>query len=818
MSNGTGTGGTRQHRWRFFRSGGFDQVRLETAEDLRNLDRLDQKLWAALACPTRGVELDARTLDLLDTDHDGRIRPPEVLAAVRWACSVLKNPEDLTRRDPTLPLSAIDDSQPEGRRLLASARQILDNLGKAGASGITVEDTADTRRIFAETRFNGDGVVPPAAADDPALASVLEDVIRCIGSEMDRSGTAGVSQGLADTFFEQARAFADWWAEAEAEPGLRPLGDSTLAAADAFERVKPKVDDYFTRCRLAAFDPKAAEPLNPPAATYQALTGTTLSSASEALAAMPLARVEAGGSLPLTDGVNPAWADAVARLRQEVVEPLLGKRTSLSAAEWADLSERFAAYEAWLARKAGTLVEPLGISRVREVLGGEARERVSALIARDRALEAESNDIASVDRLARYYRDLFTLLSNFVSFRDFYTAHGRAVFQAGTLYLDGRSCELCVQVDDAGKHSGLANLSRTYLAYCECVRRGSGETKTIAAAFTAGDADNLMVGRNGVFYDRQGRDWDATIVKILEHPISVSQAFWSPYRQIARMVAGQVEKLAGAREKAVQEKAAAGIADVSQKAEAGAAAPPPPFDIAKFAGIFAAIGLAIGAIGTAIASVVTGFLTLAAWQMPLAVVGLVLAISGPSMVIAWLKLRQRTLAPILDANGWAINTLAKINIPFGTSLTSTAELPPGAQRSLQDPYAEKKRPWKTYLVLAALVGALAVLGYQGHLQRWWGQVVRKVEQTRETARLQKDEAPAAPAAPATAAPAAKPEPTPAPETLPRAPAAKAAAEKRASNPAETGAAGASGDKPGAETPPVDKGEATGAETPTPDRP
>ena len=32
-----------------------------------------------------------------------------------------------------------------------------------------------------------------------------------------------------------------------------------------------------------------------------------------------------------------------------------------------------------------------------------------------------------------------------------------------------------------------------------------------------------------------------------------------------------------------------------------------------------------------------------------------LAISGPSMLIAWLKLRQRNIGPILDANGWAVN-------------------------------------------------------------------------------------------------------------------------------------------------------------------
>lgn len=180
------------------------------------------------------------------------------------------------------------------------------------------------------------------------------------------------------------------------------------------------------------------------------------------------------------------------------------------------------------------------------------------------------------------------------------------------------------------------------------------------------------------------------------------------------MIGEQIEKMASAREKSVQDQAAAGIADVSQKTEAGKP-PAAPFDVGKFAGIFAAIGLAIGAIGTAIASVVTGFLSLVRWQMPLAILGLILVISGPSVLIAFLKLRKRNLAPLLDGNGWAINTRAIINIPFGTSLTQMAVLPAGAQRSLTDPYAEKKRPWKFYLFILLLLGSMAYLMQSGRL-------------------------------------------------------------------------------------------------------
>jgi hypothetical protein len=320
--------------------------------------------------------------------------------------------------------------------------------------------------------------------------------------------------------------------------------------------------------------------------------------------------------------------------------------------------------------------------------------------------------VRDLERLARYVRDLMPLANNFVAFRDFYTRQGKATFQIGTLYLDGRSAELCVAVADAAKHAALASLSRMCLVYCDCAR--NGEKLTIAAAFTAGDSDQLMALRNGVFYDRQGRDWDATITKIVDHPISLRQAFWSPYKKLMRMVGEQLQKIAASKAAGVEGKLAEAATTTAKKVEAAPAAKPAPaqqaFDVGKFAGIFAAIGLAVGAIGTAVASMLTGLLGLKGWQMPLALIGLMLLISGPAVILAWFKLRSRNLGPILDANGWAVNARARINIPFGTSLTQMAQLPEGAQRALTDPYAEKERPWKTYAVLAAI--AFAALA-------WW---------------------------------------------------------------------------------------------------
>ncbi|MBU6504393.1 MAG: hypothetical protein KGQ63_01785 [Betaproteobacteria bacterium] len=611
-----------QHRrWRFFRAGGFDQVRLDQAEELLAIGELDQKLWVALSCPVNGIRFDARTLAFIDTDGDGHVRAKELIAAVEWAARQLAEPALLARGVDGVSLADLRSDGEESQRIAEAARLLAADLGKSEGGRLSVEEVALAQERHA------------------------------------------------------ARLQAAWEAQGA---GVSPLGADTEAAFQALQAVAARVDDFFLRCRLSAFDAHAESAMNPAEETWRSLAAAPVMP-HEALAGLPLGRVHPGATLPLAEGANPAWAGALATLSQAAVTPLLGPREALTEAEWNGLKARFSAYAAWQSSRPDPAATDDG--------------------GRD------------LERLVRYVRDLMTLANNFVSFRDFYTRQGKATFQSGTLYLDGRSCELCVTVTDPAKHAVLATLSRICLVYCECVR--GGRRMTIAAAFTAGDSDQLMVGRNGVFYDRSNEDWDATIVKIIDHPISLRQAFWSPYKRLARMVGEQVQKLAASRAKDNETRLSQAASDTVRKGAAPAAPvpAPQPFDVGKFAGIFAAIGLAVGAIGTALASVLMGLLSLKWWQLPFAVAGAVVLISGPAVLMAWFKLRARNLGPILDANGWAINARACINIPFGTSLTQVAQLPPNAERSLSDPYAEKKVPLWYYFAFAALLVLVILV--------WW---------------------------------------------------------------------------------------------------
>jgi hypothetical protein len=688
------------HRWQFFRAGGFDQVQLNSGADLLALRQLDQKLWVALSCPTRGIEFDNATLDLIDADADGHVRANELLAAIDWAAARLKNADLLVKASDTLALKNITES-PDGRQILAAAQAILVSLGKPQATEISLSEVSGIEAQLTQRPFNGDGVICASQVESASLHLLIQTIEKTLGSVPDVSGGKGVNQDLVEQFFTQASAALAWRTAGEAVSAELPSGLNELAVS-AFQAVKEKVEDYFVRCQMAAFDARSAMPLSRSVEDFIGLAGMTLSAQSAELAAFPLAAVAADKPLPLQAGVNPVWQSRLENFYRLVLLPHFGEMNALTLAQWRTLSESLTRYEAWQNSKPASAVTECEVDYLREVLSGDAAQQLNALIEKDKAVADQLQAIHCVKRLLRYQRDLYRLLNNFVSFREFYSGQSKAIFQVGTLYLDARSCDLCVRVEDINAHAAYANSSGVCLAYCNLVRK-DGEKMNIAAAFTAGDSDYLIVGRHGVFYDGEGRDWNATIVRISDHPISIRQAFWSPFKKAAAAISDQMQKFAASKANAGHEDRLKTVSAVASSVAASNAPNKPSFDVAKFAGIFAALGLAIGAIGGILASVVAGILSLKLWQMPFAFIGLLLVISGPSMILAWFKLKRRNLGPILDACGWAINARVLINIPFGTSLTAMPNLPLGAHRSLVDPYAEEKSR------LPYILAAVAVL-------------------------------------------------------------------------------------------------------------
>ncbi len=90
-----------------------------------------------------------------------------------------------------------------------------------------------------------------------------------------------------------------------------------------------------------------------------------------------------------------------------------------------------------------------------------------------------------------------------------------------------------------------------------------------------------------------------------------------------------------------------------------------------------------------ITSILGLFIGMGVW-MPIGIAIVFLLISGPSMILAAIKLRKRDLSPILNAEGWAINGRLKLNLIFGAALSHLGNLPPNSIRMLNGPTRKEK--------------------------------------------------------------------------------------------------------------------------------
>lgn len=637
-----------KYEWKYCSLGGITRVTITSGEDIAHLAELDQKMWTVLSCPVKGLELDERTLDLIDYDRDGKIRVDEVVQASQWLCRVIKNPDNILLGHDFIALEDFNTEDEEGLRLQEFAKQVLKIMG-----------------------LNKDTISLPEL--DEFLAHYDDDCQK----EMEETMSALTVTTL-------------------------PYGENSDAAVEAVTAIRDKVADYFMRCKFVQFHDDCTQALDVSVEKVAEISEKNLATCVDEISKYPLSRPIANCVLPINEGINPAWQGAFSAVKTLVLDVDFPGKESINEEEWSSVVAKIDAYVATKADQVKAETD-----------------------SHDEKVKGEHEAIEPLERLLHLYRDFYSLLRNYLFMADFYDKNNFAIFQAGKLYIDSRCCNLCMRVDDMSKHTNMAKLSGMFLIYCTCTSKVLNKTMNIVAAMTDGDLDNLRVGKNAIFYDRAGQDWDAVVTQIIDNPISVRQAFWMPYKKFWNWITEKLNKSAAEKEEKAFAKmtekadsASSSIAVQANAAQGGQATPKKQaFDIAKFAGIFAAIGMAVGFIGSFLTNVGKAlFSSPVAFVMIIAIV--LLSISGPSMFIAWSKLRKRNLGPVLNANGWAINAKIPVNVRFGATLTEMADYP---RIVLDDPYAEKKMPkWLRRLItlLIILVVAFVLLYFKGYFNRY----------------------------------------------------------------------------------------------------
>lgn len=669
--------------WTFSRIGGVDQVVIRNGDDIAKLGELDQKLWAVLAMPAKQPIL-AETLGSLDADKDGKVRVPDILRAVETLKRRLSSLDLLFERTDRLESAQLADEGLREAFLMVAKGAPIDLSTVDGAIG-----------AFASLPLNGDGVIVPASAEGKA-AAFIGDLVAAGYSVQDACGASGVDAQSLDRFASDLESYRAWQGRAASFAGLFESGEEGQKAVTLFADVAEAIDDYFRRCRVLAMA-GGAEAGNELTSLIASMLSRAMPEGADDLARLPAAMPDASCVLRIDGPLHPSFGKEIIAFFS-LASKALSSPDVVSQAEWERLASTMGAYGVWLSEKPS-----LSLTALDSAYSLEDVAALRSLIDKDLAMASQGEALKELRRTLLLKRDFLRLLGNFVNLDDFYSRKD-GIFRSGRLFLDGRELELCLDVNNAPAHATMAGLSSIYLIYCDLADK-TGKKKAIVAALTAGDADNIFVGKNGIFYDNEGQDWDAVITKLVVQPISIREAFFSPYRWLVKTLEEFAMKRAATAESAnlntmkgiAQTTAMVGKPEVKPEQ-----AIPKKIDV----GTVAAIGVALGSIGAMVTSVLGLFFGMGAW-MPLGFIGVLFLISGPSMILAYMKLRRRNLGPLLNAEGWAINGRLKINVPFGATLSHLATLPLGATRLIKDPFAEKKRPWLLYVFVAAIAVAIA---------------------------------------------------------------------------------------------------------------
>ncbi len=666
------------------------QARLRTGADVAHLAELDRKYWLVLSCSTTAMGAAGQAIaTALDADHDGRVRVPEVLAAVEWLKPRLSSFDVLfTAADG---LSAADlATESEAAKPLS---QLFARLAPEGK--LTPETIAKAFADFRAAAANGDGVVPVGVVDSK-YQPIGEAMLAVTGGKPAADGSAGLAAESSEAFLKALEAYKAWRG---AQPQVAiPEGVAPATAVAAVAKLAPKVSEFFTHCALVRYNPAVREALIAP------VKGEQL---SEAPLALPAAELTA---LPFEGGINPHYAaewNCVVTLAQ-ALQP---SAEAMTADLWAQVQAAVAPFADWAgAKPAGADVFAKLDEQVMALATDPAvHEAYAAAIAEDAKQAPLAAAFDDLSRLLTLRMHFLRFLKNFVNVEDLYPPSACALFQTGTLYMDGRSCTLCFPIEKAAAaHAKEATPSNCCLAYCTLTRPSEKLTRTICAVFTAGTAEGLSVGRNGLFVDLDGKDWEATITHLVSTSISLWEAFFAPWRKIGAAFTSTIRKMVSSRGDAAT---SAMTAQATQAAtvpdDPKAKATPPPSASASMASV-ATLGIALSFVATALTGIVAALTNTPIWKTALTVGSIVLVVSLPSVLLTWIKLRGRDLAYILNASGWAINRRIGLTPALSRFFTQRAcyigkKFVPGP---LMMPHRNLKKFFAGLLLLALVVAGV----------------------------------------------------------------------------------------------------------------
>ena len=688
---------------RFRQFGRTCQLRIETAQDLRNILDLDDALWAATSAPSPAFAETGDLVALLDRNGSGRITSDELRKAIDWFLKSVNDPEAVTTGGDRLVLDNISRNTPDGSALLTSAQYILKTRDNADAQSISLQKVESFLAKLTEQPLNGDGIVVPDAASNDALTVFLRDAVACVNAVTDASGKRGVNRLQLDEFKGALEDYRDW--EGQTETGdnttLLPLGDQTFPAYELLQQHMDKVQAFFTFHEARHFADEVTQvPKKEPNADFNINASRDVVSR---LTDQPIAKPIEEDSLPLSGHlVNPLYRAWLKAVHTRIVIPLLGgEKSHITPSDWSAITKAFAPVSTYINLKKDAKVGGIAAETRKRYLEGDLFQQAENLAQQDADVASVRTGAERLKRLLLYQKHLLRVANNFVNFSELYTPEQAAIFEKGAAVIDGRWFGLALEVTDMATHSGTAKASGIFTCYLDVSNPDGTRKMTVAIPATSGSKGNLRVGKRGIFFDNAGQEYDAKIVQIIDNPISFREALAAPFVRLWSFVLGKIESISATTEKDLQKQTGALLATPPASKPAasptGAGLPGGP------AALLVGLSVSAAAIGSSLAFIAKTFAAMSWLKLLGGLSTAALIVVLPASLIAFLKLRRQDLSSLLEGCGWAINTSMRLSRAQRYQFTRRPLYPINATG------LPARRGMITCVVLAAILTALSLL-------------------------------------------------------------------------------------------------------------
>jgi hypothetical protein len=682
------------------------QLRIESAADLKDALELDESHWVATSAPTNVFRCDPDFIAMLDPDNSKRILSGELKKAIAWLLAVLSNHSGLPKRTNHIPLTAINQSSTEGTDIYKSAKYILQSI-KPDADTISLKLVRQFISRQKQQPLNGDGILVPSATSNPKTEQLINDIIATVGSDTDASGVPGITEEKILDFRKEVADCIAWRELANdqnSQSNVLPFGSETKSMHKVLLQHADKVELFFSQCKAIRFEPNLM-PQEP--CKEQPLTSAGFSdkkSISDCLQQLPLAKPNANQLLPLDSAdINPLYADWIEELKQKILIPILGSiPPTLSANAWQQIKNEFTPYTNYLTSQKGKAVASMSDQQLQTYLRDDTYCDVMKLIKADKAVADQLKAIHEVERLTLYHQHLLRFANNFICFKELYHPPIKAMFEEGSVQIDGRWFDLALRVDNIAQHSAIAKSSNIFVLYLEVTDSSNNNKFTIAVPATSGSKGNLGIGKRGIFFDWKNREHNATVIKIIDNPISMSEALAAPFIRLWEFVLGKIEAMSSTLEKKLQKNT-----DAILQAQPKTSAPQNPAANGP-AGMLVGLSLSAAAIGSAFAFITKTLSGLNSTQLLAGLFGAAAVVAIPVSLIAALKLRRQDLSSLLEGCGWSINARMRFDRAQRRSFTRRVPYPLAATGTPQ-------RHWlRTAIITLGSIAILTLLIHSCH--------------------------------------------------------------------------------------------------------